>query len=48
MAEAEKTKERIIEFPVEKLEHMNGFSMDFGNYLYQIYFNGRGGEGVGE
>ena len=34
MADAGKTKERIMEFPVEKLEHMNGFAMDFGKYLH--------------
>ena len=36
MAEKGKTQEhaeRIMEFPVEKLEHMNGFSMDFGKPL---------------
>ena len=42
MAENGKTSEhveRIMEFPVEKLEHMNGFSMDFSKPLIIIMIN---------
>ena len=42
MAEKGKTPEhaeRIMELPVEKLEHMNGFSMDFGKPLIIIMIN---------
>ena len=34
MAEKQEIPESIIEFPVEKLEYMNGFSMDFGVYCF--------------
>ena len=30
MAEAKPIWERIIELPLSKLEHMNGFALDFG------------------
>ena len=39
MAEAERKTERILEFPMEKLDNMNGFAMDFGKLLSLINFH---------